>query len=152
MKKISFIALSALPVLGLVSCGEKEAPAAPANTEAAAPTETPAPAATKTAPATAEDYMLAIIETMEELVATVEATNAGNSAEQAKKVSELATKMNTLLAEAAAKGFTDAEPTPEMNARMEAAGTRLGAWIIANAESLESFDPSFMEALGSVGM
>lgn len=147
MKKISFIALSALPVLGLVSCGEKEAPATPVSTEAKA--ETPA-AKTLT---TAEDYMVAVIETVEALAAAIEATTPENSAAQAKVVSELGKKMVTLIQEAEAKGFTKTDPSPELNARMSAAQEKMETALLTlvQSENFAKLDPSFMQAIEGIG-
>ncbi len=133
MKKIAFIALSTLPVLGLISCGEKEATAAPAAT------------------VTTADPFVALTETMEQLATTLEATTPENSAEQAKKLKEIAAKMPELFAKVAEKG-PDAQPSPDVASRAAAVKARLEAWFEANATNLGSYDPSFMEALESIQM
>ncbi len=136
MKKYSLIAFAAIPMLGMVSCSDKEA--APAAAEAKALN-------------TAEDYMKAVADLMDEAASIVEATTVDNAAEQAKKLAALSPKMQQLQKEVEEKGFADAQPTPEMEQRMDAVGERIGKWIISNAENMEKLDPAFMEALSSFG-
>lgn len=133
MKKIAFIALSTLPVLGLISCGEKEATAAPAAT------------------VTTADPIVALVETMEQLATTLEATTPENSAEQAKKIKEIAAKLPELFAKVAEKG-PDAKPSPDVISRGDAAEARIDAWFEANVTNIGSYDPSFREALESIQM
>lgn len=100
---------------------------------------------------TAEDYQSDCVDLMEEIVAVVEATTPENSAEQAKKIKELAAEMKELEKEVKEKGLENAPVTPEFKARMEAAGKRIGEWAVKNAGKMDKMDPSFMEALGSIG-
>ena len=136
MKKISLIALAVIPTMGMVSCSDKE--------------EAPAAAADK-ALTTAEDYMNAGADVMTELGDILEATTVENSAEQAKKIQALTAKMAQLMKEVEEKGFAEAEPTGEIAARMEAAENRFGQWFVKNAENMEKFDPSFLEAIQNFG-
>ena len=136
MKKISLIALAVIPTMGMVSCSDKE--------------EAPAAAADK-ALTTAEDYMNAGADVMTELGDILEATTVENSAEQAKKIQALTARMAQLMKEVEEKGFAEAEPTGEIAARMEAAENRLGQWFVKNAENMEKFDPSFLEAMQNFG-
>lgn len=149
MKKITFIAAAVLPVLSLISCGEKEAPA----TTESKPAETAAPAETAKTPVTADDYAIALCEAFEELAGVIEATTPANSAEQAKKISELGTKIQTLLQEAEAKGLTNTEPVAELKARMEAAQEKVVNAIISLIQSPASdqLAPSFKQALEGLG-
>lgn len=143
MKIITFIAAAVLPVLSLISCGEKEAPA---TTESK-------PAETAKTPVTADDYAIALCEAFEELAGVIEATTPANSAEQAKKISELGTKIQTLLQEAEAKGLTNTEPAAELKARMEAAQEKVANAMISLIQSPASdqLAPSFEQALKSLG-
>ena len=136
MKKISLIALAVIPTMGMVSCSDKE--------------EAPAAAAEK-ALTTAEDYMNAGADVMTELGDILDATTVENSAEQAKKIQALTAKMAQLMKEVEEKGFAEAEPTGEIAARMEAAENRLGQWFLKNAENMEKFAPSFLEAVQNFG-
>ena len=88
MKKTSIIALIALPLAGLVSCSDKEA--TPAKAEAKALN-------------TAEDYMNAMVDCMNEFASIIDATTAENSADQAKKITALVNKMQKLSKEVEAK-------------------------------------------------
>lgn len=134
MKIITFIAAAVLPVLSLISCGEKEAPVT-----------------TESNPA--DDYAIALCEAFEELAGVIEATTPANSAEQAKKISELGTKIQTLLQEAKAKGLTNTEPAAELKARLEAAQEKVANAMISLIQSPASdqLAPSFEQALKSLG-
>lgn len=136
MKKTSIIALIALPLAGLVSCSDKEA--TPAKAEAKALN-------------TAEDYMNAMVDSMNEFASIIDATTAENSADQAKKITALVNKMQKLSKEVEAKGFDKTEPNEAMLAKMEQAGTRVGQAIMKKAAIMEQLDPSFIEAMDNFG-
>ena len=136
MKKTSIIALLALPLAGLVSCSDKEE--APAKEEAKALT-------------TAEDYMNAALDCMNEFASIMEATTVENSADQAKKITALVEKMQKLSKEVEAKGFDKTEPNEAMKAKMEQVGARVGKAIMEKASIMEQLDPSFIEAMEKFG-
>lgn len=135
MKKTSIIALLALPLAGLVSCSDKEE--APAKEEAKALT-------------TAEDYMNAAVDCMNEFASIIEDTTVENSADQAKKVTALVEKMQKLSKEVEAKGFDKTEPNEAIQAKKEQAEARLGQAVIKIAPIMEQVDPSFVEAMEKI--
>ena len=150
MKKTSIIALLALPLAGLVSCSDKEE--APAKEEAKALDKEEAPAKEEAkALTTAEDYMNAMVDCMNEFASIIEATTVENSADQAKKITALVEKMQNLRKEVEAKGFDKTEPNEAMQAKMEQVGARVGKAIMEKAPIMEQLDPSFIEAMEKFG-
>lgn len=135
MKKTSIIALLALPLAGLVSCSDKEE--APAKEEAKALT-------------TAEDYMNAAVDCMNEFASIIEDTTVENSADQAKKVTALVEKMQKLSKEVEAKGFDKTKPNEAIQAKKEQAEARLGQAVIKIAPIMEQVDSSFVEAMEKI--
>lgn len=135
MKKTSIIALLALPLAGLVSCSDKEE--APAKEEAKALT-------------TAEDYMNAAVDCMNEFASIIEDTTVENSADQAKKVTALVEKMQKLSKEVEAKGFDKTEPNEAIQAKKEQAEARLEQAVIKIAPIMKQVDPSFVEAMEKI--